>query len=116
MNVFFDDLSAVYRAELAALYASGCRYVQLDDTNLAYLCSDEQRALAESRGEVSVQTGYPRTDMLTDIRVLGRQGAPEEVRRAHQQLLGGQGRRHDGRYSPLSVRPILILLSLTSPY
>jgi hypothetical protein len=104
MNVFFDDLAAVYRAELAALYASGCRYVQLDDTNLAYLCSDEQRALAESRGEVSVQSGDLWAEMLTDIRVLGRQGAPEEVRRAYQQLLGGQRRRHDGRYPPLSVR------------
>ena len=29
---------AAYRAEIADLAARGCRYLQLDDTNLAYLC------------------------------------------------------------------------------
>ncbi|KAI0483969.1 methionine synthase-like protein [Xylariaceae sp. FL0804] len=46
---FFDDLAAAYRAELAALHAAGCRFVQLDDTNLAYLCDAQMRAEAESR-------------------------------------------------------------------
>ena len=34
------DLAAAYRAEIADLAARGCRYLQLDDTNLAYLCDD----------------------------------------------------------------------------
>ena len=38
MEEFFEDLARVYREEIAALYAAGCRYVQIDDTNLAYLC------------------------------------------------------------------------------
>ena len=38
MDEFFEDLGRVYREEIAALYAAGCRYVQIDDTNLAYLC------------------------------------------------------------------------------
>jgi 5-methyltetrahydropteroyltriglutamate--homocysteine methyltransferase len=51
MNVFFTDLAQCYRDEIAALYAAGCRYLQLDDTNLAYLCDEKMRAGAVARGE-----------------------------------------------------------------
>jgi 5-methyltetrahydropteroyltriglutamate--homocysteine methyltransferase len=51
MEGFFDDLAACYRKELAALGAAGCTYVQLDDTNLAYLCDPQQREAARKRGE-----------------------------------------------------------------
>ena len=47
---FYADLAAAYRAEIASLAAAGCRYLQLDDTNLAYLCDDTQRANARARG------------------------------------------------------------------
>ena len=51
MEAFFEDLAACYRAEIQALYAAGCRYIQLDDTNLAYLCDPKMRADATARGE-----------------------------------------------------------------
>jgi len=51
LEVFFADLAACYRAELDALYAAGCRYVQFDDTNLAYLCDPVMRAGAVERGD-----------------------------------------------------------------
>ena len=51
LEVFFTDLAACYRAELDALYAAGCRYVQFDDTNLAYLCDPVMRAGAVERGD-----------------------------------------------------------------
>jgi 5-methyltetrahydropteroyltriglutamate--homocysteine methyltransferase len=51
MDGFFADLAACYRKELAALAAAGCTYVQLDDTNLAYLCDPQQREAAKQRGE-----------------------------------------------------------------
>ncbi|WP_347354950.1 5-methyltetrahydropteroyltriglutamate--homocysteine S-methyltransferase [Intrasporangium sp.] len=51
LGEFFADLAAVYRAEIDALYAAGCRYLQLDDTNLAYLCDPEMRAGAIERGD-----------------------------------------------------------------
>lgn len=51
LDEFFDDLAAVYRSEIAALHAAGCRYVQLDDTNLAYLCDPAMRAGAVERGD-----------------------------------------------------------------
>src|SRR4051812_34794749 len=51
LEPFFADLAACYRAEIAALYAAGCRYLQLDDTNLAYLCAPVMRAGAVERGD-----------------------------------------------------------------
>ena len=48
---FYDDVARAYGDELRALYAAGCRYVQMDDTNLAYLCDPKMRAAARSRGD-----------------------------------------------------------------
>jgi 5-methyltetrahydropteroyltriglutamate--homocysteine methyltransferase len=48
---FFADLAAVYREEIADLAARGCRYLQLDDTNLAYLCDPKLREGARAMGE-----------------------------------------------------------------
>jgi 5-methyltetrahydropteroyltriglutamate--homocysteine methyltransferase len=48
---FYDDVAAAYRAELLALSNAGCRYVQMDDTNLAYLCDPKMREGARSRGD-----------------------------------------------------------------
>jgi 5-methyltetrahydropteroyltriglutamate--homocysteine methyltransferase len=48
---FFADVAAAYRAEIASLAAAGCTYVQLDDTNLAYLCDSKQREAARARGD-----------------------------------------------------------------
>ena len=41
---FFADLGAVFRAEIAALAAAGCRYVQLDEVAIALLCDPGIRA------------------------------------------------------------------------
>ena len=51
LDEFFVDLAICYRAEINALYAAGCRYIQLDDTNLAYLCDPKMREAAKARGE-----------------------------------------------------------------
>lgn len=51
LDVFFDDLAKCYRDEIAALYDAGCRYLQLDDTNLAYLCDPVMRQGAVDRGD-----------------------------------------------------------------
>jgi 5-methyltetrahydropteroyltriglutamate--homocysteine methyltransferase len=49
MDDFFDDLARVYQEEVRDLYAAGCRFLQLDDTNLAYLCDPKMRTEAEAR-------------------------------------------------------------------
>jgi 5-methyltetrahydropteroyltriglutamate--homocysteine methyltransferase len=51
MEEFFDDLARVYREEIQSLYAAGCRYLQMDDTNLAYLCDPQMRDAVRERGE-----------------------------------------------------------------
>jgi len=51
MEGFFSDLARVYREELALLYEAGCRYVQIDDTNLAYLCDENMREGVRKLGE-----------------------------------------------------------------
>jgi 5-methyltetrahydropteroyltriglutamate--homocysteine methyltransferase len=48
---FFSDLTDVYRAELRALYEAGCRYVQIDDTNLPFLCDPALRDHVRTIGE-----------------------------------------------------------------
>src|SRR5206468_10679556 len=51
LETFYADVATAYRAEIAALAAAGCRYLQLDDTNLAYLCDPKMREGARSRGD-----------------------------------------------------------------
>ena len=51
MDEFFSDLGKTYRKAVKAFYDAGCRYLQLDDTVWAYLCSPEQLAKAAERGE-----------------------------------------------------------------
>lgn len=48
---FYDDVARAYGDELASLHAAGCRYVQMDDTNLAYLCDPKMREAARARGD-----------------------------------------------------------------
>ena len=48
---FWADLSAAYADEIRALGDLGCRYLQLDDTSLAYLNDPAQRAAMAARGE-----------------------------------------------------------------
>jgi 5-methyltetrahydropteroyltriglutamate--homocysteine methyltransferase len=51
MAEFFADLARVYREEIHALGAAGCTYLQIDDTNLAYLCDPKMREGAKKIGE-----------------------------------------------------------------
>jgi 5-methyltetrahydropteroyltriglutamate--homocysteine methyltransferase len=48
---FYDDVAKAYGDELQSLYDAGCRYVQMDDTNLAYLCDEKMREAARQRGD-----------------------------------------------------------------
>jgi 5-methyltetrahydropteroyltriglutamate--homocysteine methyltransferase len=54
LDQFWDDLSAAYAAEVQALYDLGCRYLQLDDTSLAYLNDPRQREMMEGKGADSL--------------------------------------------------------------
>jgi len=51
LETFYDDVAAAYADEIADLAQAGCTYIQLDDTNLAYLCDEKMRAGARARGD-----------------------------------------------------------------
>ncbi len=59
MAAFYRDLGQAYRQAVRAFAEAGCRYLQLDETNLAYLCDPDQREMLRKRGEDP--------DGLTDI-------------------------------------------------
>jgi 5-methyltetrahydropteroyltriglutamate--homocysteine methyltransferase len=51
MQAFYADLARVYNEEILALAALGCRYLQIDDTNFAYLCDPRFREASKRLGE-----------------------------------------------------------------
>ncbi len=51
MDAFYEDLAAVYRAEIRDLAEAGCTYLQIDEVNLAYLCDPELRRQVANIGE-----------------------------------------------------------------
>ncbi|WP_250213962.1 5-methyltetrahydropteroyltriglutamate--homocysteine S-methyltransferase [Acrocarpospora catenulata] len=51
LEEFWNDLAAAYNEEVHRLAALGCRYLQFDDTSLAYLNDPAQRAEIAARGD-----------------------------------------------------------------
>jgi len=51
LDLFFADLGTAYNQAVAAFGAAGCRYLQLDEVNIAYLCDPEQIDGLRARGE-----------------------------------------------------------------
>lgn len=51
MGSFYADLARIYQEEIADLAAAGCRYIQIDEVNLAYLCDPELRKHVSALGE-----------------------------------------------------------------
>lgn len=48
---FWSDLVAAYRQEIKALVDAGARYLQLDDTSIAFICDPAHREYVHSWGE-----------------------------------------------------------------
>ena len=51
MADFYRDLGQTYRLAVRAFADAGCRYLQLDEVNFAYLCDPKLRAQVADRGE-----------------------------------------------------------------
>jgi 5-methyltetrahydropteroyltriglutamate--homocysteine methyltransferase len=51
MDEFYRDLGQSYRKIVRAFADAGCRYLQLDEVNLTYLCDPSLRKLITDRGE-----------------------------------------------------------------
>ena len=50
LDAFWNDVVAAYRLEVASLVEAGARYIQLDDTALAFLCDPSLREVFASWG------------------------------------------------------------------
>jgi len=51
MEQFYADLADAYSGAVRAFAGEGCRYLQLVEVNLAYLCDPEQRQNLRERGD-----------------------------------------------------------------
>ena len=51
MDAFWADIAAIYREEIAALEAAGCRYIQIDDPVLTYFLDADLRESVRRVGE-----------------------------------------------------------------
>jgi 5-methyltetrahydropteroyltriglutamate--homocysteine methyltransferase len=97
---FFDDLIAVYRAELAELARAGCRYVQFDEVPIAMLCDPEVTRQAQAQG------GDPATLLASYLSLLQRIAAdPPHPMRVGLHLCRGNFRGRwmaAGGYEPVA--------------
>jgi len=50
IDAFWEDLTAAYRGQISGVYGLGCRYLQLDDTSLAYINDPAQHEHIEQIG------------------------------------------------------------------
>ncbi|MCX8957717.1 5-methyltetrahydropteroyltriglutamate--homocysteine S-methyltransferase [Erwinia psidii] len=75
METYFDDLALTWRKAIHAFYDAGCRYLQLDDTVWAYLCSEDQQRQIRDRGDC------PQALAATYARVLNKaiEGKPDDL-------------------------------------
>jgi len=73
---FWSDLSSAYADEVRAMGDLGCRYLQLDDTSLAYLNDPAQRAGMTARGE-DADTAHLRYIAQINAALAGR---PQDMR------------------------------------
>ncbi|STZ75507.1 5-methyltetrahydropteroyltriglutamate--homocysteine S-methyltransferase [Bergeriella denitrificans] len=64
----FADTTAAYIDAVNALYAAGCRILQLDDTAWGEFCSEEKRALYTAQGVDIDAVAKRYVKMLNDIR------------------------------------------------
>ncbi len=67
MGDFYADLSRVYREEIADLAEAGCRYLQIDEVNFAYLCDPALRAQVRTNiGEDPDQLAHTYAALIND--------------------------------------------------
>jgi 5-methyltetrahydropteroyltriglutamate--homocysteine methyltransferase len=53
LDAYFGDVAAAYKKAVRAFYDAGCRYLQLDDTAWAMMCSAFEREQSKKRGDDS---------------------------------------------------------------
>ncbi|MBT3550059.1 MAG: 5-methyltetrahydropteroyltriglutamate--homocysteine S-methyltransferase [Rhodospirillaceae bacterium] len=74
-SLYWDDLVAVYIKELGALYAAGCRYVQMDETTFVKLCDPKFVTGLKDRGGDPIAALTHWIDIINRIEA----GAPDDM-------------------------------------
>jgi 5-methyltetrahydropteroyltriglutamate--homocysteine methyltransferase len=64
LDAFFHDLGLAYQKAIAAFAQAGCRYLQLDEVYLAYLCDPHQHEELRSRGETPERLMQTYADLI----------------------------------------------------
>ncbi len=68
MAEFYEDLARVYREEVADLADAGCRYLQIDEVNFAYLCDPTLRSQVKANiGEDPDQLAHTYARLINDV-------------------------------------------------
>jgi 5-methyltetrahydropteroyltriglutamate--homocysteine methyltransferase len=76
MAEFYADLGRVYNEEVRDLISAGCRYLQIDEVNFAYLCDPKLRQQVKSIGEDPDQLPHTYAKLLNDVI----KGRPKDMR------------------------------------
>jgi 5-methyltetrahydropteroyltriglutamate--homocysteine methyltransferase len=100
MKDFFADVAKAYQAEIADLIEAGLKYIQIDDTNLAYLCDENFRAAVKRIGEDPDKLPRLYVDLINDCL----KGIPSDVTTAIHLCRGNasSGGIASGGYEPVA--------------
>ncbi|MCW5770461.1 MAG: 5-methyltetrahydropteroyltriglutamate--homocysteine S-methyltransferase [Rhodospirillaceae bacterium] len=100
IDAFWHDLTAAYRQELTALTAAGARYIQLDDTSIAFLCDPKYRATVASWGNDPDKLLLDYARRMNDVLA----GLPADVTVTMHQCRGNRegGWSAEGGYDPVA--------------
>jgi len=100
MDGFYADLARVYSEEIRDLVDVGCRYLQVDEVNMAFLCDPNLRDFARSLGEDPDRLPHTYAKLVNDATA-----ARHEDMTVCMHLCRGNARSHwvaDGGYEPVA--------------
>ncbi|MGH8635808.1 MAG: 5-methyltetrahydropteroyltriglutamate--homocysteine S-methyltransferase, partial [Burkholderiales bacterium] len=66
MDDYYRDLGRTWRQAVRSFADAGCRYLQLDETNLTYLCDPELRPQVKARGDDPDTLPFVYAGMIND--------------------------------------------------
>ena len=97
---FYADLARVYSEEIRDLVDAGCRYLQVDEVNMAFLCDPNLRDFARSLGEDPEKLPHTYARLVNAATA-----ARHEEMTVCMHLCRGNARSHwiaDGGYEPVA--------------
>jgi methionine synthase II (cobalamin-independent) len=100
MDGFYEDLARIYREEIRDLVDAGCRYLQVDEVNMAFLCDPRLRDFARGLGEDPDRLPHTYAKLINDATAARH---PDMIVCMH--LCRGNARSHwvaDGGYEPVA--------------